>query len=175
MNHPRKKFMIVTFAATAFAYLATDALMKAAHLHINFSNSVPVGLYRETVTEAGDYAGICLPKETVAQAVHAGLGIDPGTCPGGFEPILKPVFLASPTSPIRFDHDGFSVHGRLLPNTAPKSRSKTGVLLSHTPFGLYQTGVWAISGFNASSFDSRYFGSVNPGSIQFHAKPFLTF
>ena len=175
MNARCQKTMLLSFALSISVYVVTNPLLKAARLHINFSNSVPVGLYREASERAGSYAAICLPTETVQQAIHAGLTIDPGTCPGGFEPILKPVFQATETRPIRYDQGGFSVDGRLLPNTAPKYRSRIGSPLAHAPFGIYRSGLWAISVFNSSSFDSRYFGPVDPGSIQFRAKPFLTF
>lgn len=175
MNARPKKTMLLICAIVAVLYIATDELLKTARLHVNFSNSVPVGLYQEVPEPSGSYAGICLPTETVKQAIHAGLAIDLGSCRDGFEPILKPVLQATRTSPIRYDQGGFSVDGNLLPNTAPKSRSKTGAPLAHARFGIYRSGLWAISDFNASSFDSRYFGPVDPASIQFHAKPVLTF
>ena len=175
MNARSKKTAFLSFALIVFLYVGTDPLLKAARLHINFSNSVPVGLYREASERAGSYAAICLPAETVQHAIHAGLAMEHGTCPGGFEPILKPLFEATETRPIRYDQQGFSVDLRLLPNTAPKSRSWTGAPLAHAPFGIYRSGLWAISAFNSSSFDSRYFGPVHPGAIQFRAKPFLTF
>lgn len=175
MNARSQKTMLLSFALSVSFYVVTDPLLKAARLHINFSNSVPIGLYREASEQAGSYAAICLSTETVQDAIHAGLAIEHGTCPGGFEPVLKPLFKATETRPIRYDQDGFSVDGRLLPNTAPKTRSRLGMPLAHVPFGIYRSGLWAISAFNSSSFDSRYFGPVHPGSIQFHAKPFLTF
>ena len=175
MNARHKGTTLLTFALVASLSLATDALLKGARLHINFSNSVPIGLYREAPEQAGSYAAICLPAETVQHAIHAGLTMEHGTCPGGFEPILKPLFEASKTSPIRYAQNGFSIAGRLLPHTAPKSRSRIGAPLTHAPFGIYRSGLWAISAFNSSSFDSRYFGPVDPGSIQFRVKPFLTF
>jgi conjugative transfer signal peptidase TraF len=175
MNARSKKTALLSFAFIVFLYVVTDPLLKAPRLHINFSNSVPVGLYREASERAGSYAAICLPAETVQQAIHAGLAMEHGTCPGGFEPILKPLFEATETSPIQYNQNGFSVAGRLLPRTAPKSRSRLGTPLAHAPFGIYRSGLWAISAFNSSSFDSRYFGPVTRGSIQFRAKPFLTF
>jgi conjugative transfer signal peptidase TraF len=167
--------MFLICVLVAVLYIATDELLKAARLHINFSNSVPIGLYQEAPELSGSYAGICLPTETVKRAIQAGLAIDPGSCAGGVEPILKPLFLATEASPVRYDQDGFSIDGKLLPNTAPKSRSRTSSLLAHAPFGIYRSGLWAISDFNANSFDSRYFGPVDPATIQFHAKPVLTF
>ncbi len=175
MNKRSKRTAVLILAISGFVYVATDVLLKAAHLHINFSNSVPVGLYRETTEIAEPYAGICLPVSTVTQAIHAGLALDHGTCPGGFEPILKPIFRATETSSIIYGQAGFVVNGKLLPNTAPKTHSETGAPLQHFPFGVYRNGLWAISDFNPNSFDSRYFGPLDPGSIQFYVHPFLTF
>ncbi len=103
MNARPKKTMLLICAIVAVFYIATDSLLKVARLHINFSNSVPIGLCQEVPELSGSYAGICLPRETVKQAIHAGLAIDPGSCPGGFEPILKPILRATETSPIRYD------------------------------------------------------------------------
>lgn len=175
MNARSKRTALLAFALIVLLYAITVPLLKAARLHINFSNSVPVGVYREVSERAASYAAICLPTETVEHAIAAGLAMEHGSCPGGFEPILKPLFRATETSPIQYDRDGFSVAAKRLPHTAPKSRSRLGMPLAHAPFGIYRSGLWAISAFNSSSFDSRYFGPVKPGSIQFRAKPFLTF
>ena len=175
MNTRIKGTAVLVLAISASVYVTTDVLLKAAHLHINFSNSVPVGLYRETPALRGNYAGICLPLTTVTQAIHAGLALAHGTCPGGFQPILKPVFRATKSSPISYSQAGFLVNGKLLPNTAPKPHSKIATPLEHFPFGVYRDGIWAISDFNPNSFDSRYFGPLDSGLVQFHVRPFLIF
>jgi len=107
-------------------------------------------------------------------AKKTGLALPNGNCPGGVAPILKPHFAASPEQPISLTSEGFVIGGKLLPNTAPKPRSRTGAALTHYPFGLYTNGVWAISTFNPDSFDSRYFGPLDPKAIQFHARPLWT-
>jgi type IV secretory pathway protease TraF len=87
---------------------------------------------------------------------------------------LKPLIYASPKQPLIYDARGFSFHGKLLPNTGAKAYSRTGVPLAHYPFGAYTNGIWAVSDFNANSYDSRYFGPVAPEAIRFYAKPLLT-
>ncbi|MGA8026194.1 MAG: hypothetical protein WB992_03555, partial [Bryobacteraceae bacterium] len=153
------------------------ALPLGIHLSgllMNYTDSVPVGLYRKTLNSAAPYAGFCLERVTVDSARQAGLEIVPGNCPGGVAPILKPLIYPSREQPLMLSARGFFVNGRLLANTAPKSRSRTGAALEHYAFGTYSSGVWAVSDFNRDSFDSRYFGPVAPGAIRFYATPVWT-
>ncbi|MBV8114271.1 MAG: S26 family signal peptidase, partial [Silvibacterium sp.] len=116
----------------------------------------------------------CLAQGAIESAIKAGLEIARGDCPTGVAPILKPVFRASAGDPIVYSEEGFFVHGALLPNTAPKKRSRTGAPLTHYPFGEYRSGLWAISDYNRDSFDSRYFGPVDSSAVRFYAKPVWT-
>jgi conjugative transfer signal peptidase TraF len=154
-------------------YVAVPTILAAMHLHMNYTDSVPVGLYRE-VRGPAEYAALCVPEGVLQHAMRVGLEITPGDCPGGVAPILKPVFRASVDSSIRYGEAGFIVAGKLLSNTAPKRRSRTGAPLAHYSFGEYRTGLWAISGYNPDSFDSRYFGPMDVGAIRFYAKPVWT-
>lgn len=161
-------FLPVSALAIVFPFV-----IPALHLRMNYSNSVPIGIYR-TVPGDAPYVGFCLSVATLRTAQRAGLILPSGDCPGSVAPVLKPVFVASAKRPIRFDERGFSVDGNRLPNTAPKPQSRTGAPLTHYPFGLYTTGLWAISSFNPDSFDSRYFGPLDSTAIQFRAKPIWT-
>jgi conjugative transfer signal peptidase TraF len=161
----------MTVAISALVALATRPVVKASRLHFNYSDSVPIGLYREVARDRGLFAGFCLPDPVIEGALAAGLQPIRGTCPGGVAPILKPLVQASDESPVVLSADGFRVAGTLVPNTAPKTVSRTGKLLAHYPFGRYASGLWAISQFCPDSYDSRYFGPVSPAWIQFFAKP----
>jgi conjugative transfer signal peptidase TraF len=143
-------------------------------LVMNYSDSVPTGLYRRVPASVVTYAGFCLPEKTASAAIQAGLEVVPGACPEGLAPILKPLIQASPQHPVAYTERGFWWGGKLLPNTAPKARSRTGATLQHYTFGVYTNGVWAVSDFNANSYDSRYFGPVAPDAIRFYAKPVWT-
>jgi conjugative transfer signal peptidase TraF len=167
----------ILIGVLAFA-VGLSAGIQRSGLLMNYSDSVPLGLYwrvpANSVNRATSYAGFCLPRATANAAIQAGLDVVPGTCPGGLAPVMKPVICPSPEHPLIYDARGFSFAGKLLRNTAPKARSRTGMPLEHYPFGAYTNGIWAVSDFNANSYDSRYFGPVAPGAIRFDAKPVWT-
>lgn len=161
-------------AVVALALAAPGALRHSA-LRLNYSDSVPVGLYRSQPEPDAPFAGICLNSMTLRSAFDAGLKLEAGECPDGHQPILKTVYRATPDSPIVFDAQGFTIAGVPIPNTKPKAFSKTGKPLTHYAFGLYTSGLWAVSGYNRDSFDSRYFGPVSAENVKFYAKPLLVF
>jgi conjugative transfer signal peptidase TraF len=167
----------ILIGALAFA-VGLPAGIQRSGLLMNYSDSVPLGLYRRvpatSKNRAVPYAGFCLPGATANAAIHAGLEAVPGACPGGLAPVLKTVICPSPEHPLVYDARGFSLNGKLLPNTGPKARSRTGVQLEHYAFGAYTSGTWAVSDFNPNSYDSRYFGPVAPDAIRFYAKPVWT-
>lgn len=166
-------FWIAVLAGLAFA--GTDRLIAVSGLHCNGSDSVPLGLYRETQSTARTYAAFCLSPSVLNDAKRTGLTLRSGVCPGGVAPILKPLVSASSQHPIVFHESGFLVDGISLPHTAPKAFSSSGKPLTHIPFGTYTAGLWAISTFNPDSFDSRYFGPVDPAAIRFYATPVFTY
>ena len=100
-------------------YVGMPIILASMHLHINYTDSVPVGLYRE-VRGPAEYAALCVPESVLQHAMRAGLEIMPGDCPGGVAPILKPVFRASVDRSILYGEAGFVIAGKLVPNTAPK-------------------------------------------------------
>lgn len=153
--------------------LLLPPMVSSLPFRLNLTGSVPVGLYRQTTDSRARFAGFCLAESQLETARAAGVQMATGTC--GVQPVLKPIFRASKANPIVLSEDGFHVHGRLLPNTAPKSKSLSGKPLVHFRFGIYTEGLWAVSFFNKDSFDSRYFGSIQSSQIQFYAAPFLTF
>jgi conjugative transfer signal peptidase TraF len=156
----------------ALAVAAPVALSRSSYV-LNYTDSVPVGIYHKV--DVPRYAAICLPEETVAKAMQAGLSLEPGPCPGGREPLLKTIYQATVESPITLTREGFFIRARLLRHTAPKPFSKTGVPLTHEAFGTYRSGLWAISDFSADSFDSRYFGPVPEACVRYYAAPVLLF
>jgi conjugative transfer signal peptidase TraF len=167
----------ILIGVLAFA-VGLPAGIQRSGLLMNYSDSVPLGLYRrmpsDSANRAISYAGFCLPRATANAAIQAGLEVVQGACPAGLAPVLKPVICPSPEHPLTYDAQGFSFNGNLLPNTAPKPFSRTGARLEHFPYGAYTSGTWAVSDFNPNSYDSRYFGPVAPDAIRFYAKPVWT-
>lgn len=171
MSHPRQA--LIAMAALTAATLAPAALQHSG-IRFNRTASMPVGLYR-IVPVVSSVAAICLPDTVLHAALAAGLVVAPGECLDGKEPILKTVYRATEDAPISFTPSGFVVGNRLLPNTAPKLRSKSGEPLTHEPYGSYNAGLWAISDYNPDSFDSRYFGPVSESSVRYYLAPLFLF
>jgi conjugative transfer signal peptidase TraF len=149
-----------------------------SNLRWNRTESVPTGLYRivdPSRVRTAQYAALCLPENMLVKARRIGIILPSGECPSGVAPLLKPLYQATPETPIIFTERGFEIYGRLLRNTAPKSFSSKGRQLEHIPFGVYTAGIWAVSDWNPDSFDSRYFGPIPASSIRFHLAPFLLF
>lgn len=162
--------MFIVIALGLIVGLAPAALSRST-LRLNRTASEPQGLYR-IASVGSHYAGICLPQSVLATAGDAGLKVAPGECPNGSQPILKTLYRATPSTPIVLTPIGIFVSNRLLENTVPKLRSKTGAPLAHEAFGVYTSGLWAISDYNPDSFDSRYFGPVEEASVLYHLVPF---
>lgn len=154
------------------APLVLAAILVALPITFNHMASEPVGLYWITHHPA-PFVQVCLPPETEAQAIRLGVPSNPGTCPGGHEPLLKQLFIASDHHSILFSPAGFTINGQLLPNTAPVMRTAKGKPLEHIPYGIYTRGLFAISTHHPRSYDSRYFGPVDPKSVARFARPLL--
>jgi conjugative transfer signal peptidase TraF len=171
MIHSRQAVIVI---AALGAVAVAPAALKHSRFRLNSTASIPEGIYR-IVPNGSRYAAICLPEAVLDTAQKAGLFVPPGECPDGREPILKSVYRATLAAPITFTPGGFIIGNRLLANTAAKLRSKTGEPLNHQAFGIYGTGLWAISDYNPDSFDSRYFGPVPDSSVRYFAVPFFLF
>jgi conjugative transfer signal peptidase TraF len=149
-------------------------LLIALPISFNEMASEPIGFYWNT-RQSGPYAKVCLPPKEEAQAIDFGIPDTHGTCPGGHQPLLKQLFAASDHHPILFSAAGFTINGQLLPHTAPVVRAANGKLLQPIPYGIYTHGLFAISTYHPRSYDSRYFGPIDPRSVAGFARPLLVF
>jgi type IV secretory pathway protease TraF len=128
MIHSRLALIAIGTVALALG----PAALSHSSFRLNRSASVPVGIYR-AVPDRAPYAAICLPETVLAMAQKAGLAVPSGECPDGRQPILKSLYRATAQVPITFTPSGFVVGGRLLANSAPKLKPKTGVPLTALP------------------------------------------
>src|ERR1700761_3068781 len=96
----------ILIGVLAFA-VGLPAGIQRSGLLMNYSDSVPLGLYRRvpanSANRAMSYAGFCLPRATANAAIQAGLEVVPGACPGGLAPVLTPVICPSPEHPLTSD------------------------------------------------------------------------
>lgn len=149
------------------------ATAELAGLRYNPTPSVPRGLYRETdhPPGRGDLVFFCLDARTARLARARGYVRAARDCPADTAPLLKPI-AALPGDLVKVSPAGVEVNGRLIPNTAPRTRDSAGRPLATAPGGPVPRGtVWILSQHSPASFDSRYFGPVPVERILSTAEP----
>jgi conjugative transfer signal peptidase TraF len=143
-------------------------------LTLNWSPSVPVGVYWLTSDPNAPYLTFCMSHEVLTEAVAHGYQPLHGSCADGTAWVLKPNL--QPAHEVTFSSHGFAVDGQTLQNTAPLARDRFGRDLPHYRFGTYLVSskeVWVVSSYNRRSYDSRYFGPVSRSSVVSYARPLL--
>jgi conjugative transfer signal peptidase TraF len=143
-------------------------------IRINTSASLPIGFYATMHTDGG-LIEFCPAEPFARLSVIRGYR-DRGVCPDGAAPLLKPIAARS-NDVVDFSAVGFTVNGKLLPNTAPLAVDTKGRPLMHWPFGRFIVAagtVWVASSYHPGSFDSRYFGPIALSAIRDRVRPLLT-
>lgn len=149
----------------------------AAGLRVNGTPSMPLGLWRVVTDHAplrrGEIVAICPPDTAPVQAGAERGYIPPGRCPGGYEPLLKPI-AATSGDVVAVSTSGVAVNGEVLQDTAQLAQDSAGRPLKPVAAGVYPVApgeVWLLSGHDPRSFDSRYFGPVPAANVQGIARP----
>ncbi len=170
----RRHAAICTVAGAVFGVFA---VAQAAGLRINATPSMPVGLWMVTATtlspRRGEIVAVCLPTgDQAREAFHRGY-VGAGSCPGGAEPLVKPIAAISGDA-VAVSAAGIAVNGAPIANTASLSLDGAGRTLRPVPAGLYRVPpgeLWLLSGHDPRSFDSRYFGAVPIAGVRGIARP----
>jgi len=172
--HSRKLpvVMMLTGAVTMGAFAGGEA----AGLRVNLTASMPRGLWQVRAgapVGRGETVAICPPNRAdIRQAAGRGY-IPPGRCPGGYEPLIKPV-AALGGDVVTVIAGGIFVNADPVANTRPLSRDEAGRTLHPFPAGTYRVPpgeLWLLAGHDPRSFDSRYFGAVPVTNIIGVARP----
>jgi conjugative transfer signal peptidase TraF len=143
-------------------------------IRINLSPSLPIGLYQVASGSDATLVEFCPPEPFGSLANVRGYR-QPGNCPDGGAPLMKPV-VAWAGDVVSLSEKGVVVNGQAIPNSAPLTRDSAGRPLTPWPFGLYtsQLGtVWVVSDYHPRSFDSRYFGPIPETLIRNRLRPLL--
>jgi conjugative transfer signal peptidase TraF len=166
-----------TIGAVAGTILGAFAVAQAAGLRVNATPSMPVGLWMVTAASLsprrGEIIAVCLPDSSPAREAFRRGYISAGSCPGGAEPLVKPI-AAIGGDVVAVSAAGIAVNGVPIANTAPLSRDEAGRPLQRVPAGLYRVPsreLWLLSGHDPRSFDSRYFGAVPVAGVRGIANP----
>lgn len=165
----------------ARASLALGALLAcvavaghAAGVRVNYTESLPRGLYLASPFDAADAQRGTLVAACPSVAAAAALAdyLPNGSCPGGVIELAKAV-AGLPGERVVLDSTGARVNGRLLPNSAPLFRDRAGRPLAPR-LGVHVLGAgeyWLYSGRVATSIDSRYLGPVT--DVRARLRPLL--
>jgi conjugative transfer signal peptidase TraF len=152
-----------------------------AGLRVNVTASMPQGLWRVAPAAGpiprGAIVSLCLPPSPLLRLALRRGYLSAGPCPGGAEPLLKPV-AAIVGDIVRVTTAGIAVDGLMLPNSTGLRRDSAGRPLHPLPPGTYRVGpgaVWLVSSYAGKSFDSRYFGPVPVSAVHSTAQPVWVF
>jgi len=172
-GHRNRIWTLIALALTAPLLLSVHAL----GLRVNWTSSMPLGLYREVPAclERGALVLICLP-EKIARAGRQRRYLPLGDCPEGVSPIVKQI-VAIAGDEIELQEEFLAVKGIVVARTGLRSTDSLGRPLDHAQLGrrLVADGeVWVLGSERSRSWDSRYFGAVPVESIVASAKPVLT-
>jgi conjugative transfer signal peptidase TraF len=171
-----RPFGMAGLAAGTFVLTAL-ATANVTGLRINGTSSMPRGLWRVTPGVAplrrGEIVTICPPDTPPFREAAARRYIPAGSCPGGYEPLVKPIGAAT-GDVVAVSASGVTVNGQAVPGTAQLAQDSAGRRLQPVRAGTYPVAlgeVWLLSGHDPRSFDSRYFGPVPAESVQGVARP----
>jgi conjugative transfer signal peptidase TraF len=150
---------------------------NVAGLRINSTPSMPRGLWQVVAHDAplrrGEIVTVCPPDTKLIRLGAARGYIPAGRCPGGYEPLVKPI-AATADDQVAVSAAGVTVNGLPVEGTARLVHDSAGRPLPPFPTGTYRVPpgqVWLLSGHDPRSFDSRYFGPVAVANVQGVARP----
>lgn len=158
--------------------MAALSVAYACGWRVNISNSYPAGLYRLTrntlLFHTGDMVLFCPPDGPAMQLALSRDYIKPGTCRGGFSPVIKKIMAVAGD---RITLDGvIRINGVLMPDySVLKADSHHRSLPQLDSLTVPPDSVFLLSDHRpADSFDSRYYGAVPVRQIQGRIHPVLT-
>jgi conjugative transfer signal peptidase TraF len=109
----------------------TAAIFYFVGLRINASASLPIGFYKITGDPTAELIEFCPPEPFASLSSRRGYR-GRGTCPDGFEPLMKPI-LATAGDIVDVSAKGVAINGRLIFNSAPRPVDTKGRPLADCP------------------------------------------
>jgi len=167
------KYIGKWIAIVGLAVASGFGLIGVSGLRINHSDSLPLGMWiKEPLTyHRGQIVSVC----PIVKSWRKWLSGQKCDWNFKYEPIFKPI-AAVAGDKVSVSKEGFSVNGKVLPNSVQFYHDSHGRLTNPYPFGTYivePNTVWLISTYNKRSFDSRYFGPIPLTYINSAIRPFL--
>ncbi len=171
-----KRLFYIGFGVTLSVF-ALCAVAYALGLRLNTTPSIPTGVYQLTDDPIvkGSYVYFCPPPAPVFDMAKERGYIGGGYCPGRYGHMMKKA-LAAKGDVVAIGTDGVHVNGLLLPLSAPSLADGAGRPLPkfETSKVLGNDEFLLMADNNGSSFDGRYFGTINRIQIEGVIRPVLT-
>lgn len=172
------KLRSIAIAVAAVSMIA--AAVCVGGLRVNTTSSLPKGFYAivDAPLQVGSVVLVCPPPSRVSEEARArgyvGFSAD---CPEQFQRLIKRV-VGTPGMTISTSENGLLViDGRAQPSSSVKPMDKAGRPLTafFTRPATLGNSQYLVLGDTEKSFDSRYFGPVEQGSIRAVMQPVFTF
>ena len=147
-------------------------------LVVNFSASIPTGVYRpvaDTNYAKGDIVAVCLGKSEQSRLAKQHTNLTSGSCKERYGRMIK-IIRATAGDIVDFADDGLYVNGERIPDSKPLSHDKHGNPLPKIRgVRVVQSGDYLLMGQHPKSLDSRYLGFFNASQLQYKVKPVWLF
>lgn len=168
----------VRFTTLSVVIVVAAVALQRAHLRINFTGSMPIGIYSLSPLAPGGarrgmLVAVCAPADPARLGRQRGY-LAAGPCPDETELLLKTV-AAIAGDDVDVTAAGVTVNGCTFPQSRPLPRDRSGRPLAPWPPGRYRLGqrqIW-LSAPNPRSWDSRYWGPVPESGVRAEASPLL--
>jgi conjugative transfer signal peptidase traF len=177
------RWILNSLIAICLILLAAHFCMPLFGLYFNFSNSQPLGLYRQisddpATIRRGDLVRICLDGEIADLTASRGyvemVWLDT-SCRHQLRPLLKTV-AGLPGDLIHINAEGVHVNGVLIANSRPLAQDGSHHLMPQQPAdSIVADGMLWLAAPNPHSWDSRHFGAVPLAGVRGIMRPFITF
>ena len=175
-RHPARRVAIGVVGVV----IVLGAMAALAHLTgvvINFTASLPLGLYRtiDVPVVRGVYVQFCPPPSALFDEAARRGYLHAGFCPGGYLPLLKRV-LAVPGDRVRVAPEGVRVNGQRVPFSESMQVDGSGRSMPRYVQDrvLSVSELMLMSDISSVSFDGRYFGPIDRSQVQAVIEPIYT-
>ncbi len=173
----RRRGAIMLLSALLMVVASVSAIATVGGYRLNLTPSEPLGLWRIEVlrrsAEIGDLVFVCPPATAMFEEARRRGYLRRGLCGRGFAPLIKTVAALSGQHVEVTDH--VVIDGRSLAASAVRKTDGEGRTITPYPGGIVPAGHLYLHSSFASSYDSRYFGTVPDSGLLGLARPILTF
>ncbi|NTJ11743.1 conjugative transfer signal peptidase TraF [Rhizobium lusitanum] len=172
-----RRRILLFLAGAGWVVTGLAAIAYIGGFRLNLTPSEPLGIWRivalQRPVETGDLVFICPPVTASFEEARRRGYLRSGLCSGGFAPLIKTV-AALPGQRVDLGAN-VAVDGRPLPSSIVRKNDGEGRPITRFAGGIVPPAHLFLHSSFASSYDSRYFGSLPDTGLLGLARPVLIF